>query len=51
MEGLFALYEAGKLRPTTPHVFALDDFPDAMAAVQERRGIGKVLLRMPRAQP
>jgi NADPH2:quinone reductase len=49
MEAMFALYEAGKLRPTTSHIFALDDFRDAMAAVQERRGIGKVLLRMPRA--
>ena len=49
MDAMFALYEAGKLRPTTSHIFSLDDFPDAMAAVQERRGIGKVLLRMPRA--
>ena len=50
MDAMFALFEAGKLRPTTSHIFALDDFPNAMAAVQERRGIGKVLLRMPRAQ-
>ncbi len=49
IEAMFALYEAGKLHPTTSHIFALDDFRDAMAAVQERRGIGKVLLRMPRA--
>ncbi len=50
MDTMFRLYEAGKLRPTTSHIFALDDFRDAMAAVQERRGIGKVLLRMPRAR-
>ena len=49
MDTMFALYEAGKLRPTTSHIFALDDFRDAIAAVRERRGIGKVLLRMPRA--
>lgn len=50
MDAMFALYEAGKLHPTTSHIFALSDFRDAMAAVQERRGIGKVVLRMPRAE-
>jgi NADPH2:quinone reductase len=49
MNAMFALYESGQLRPTTSHVFDLVDFRDAMAAVQERRGMGKVLLRMPRA--
>jgi NADPH2:quinone reductase len=50
IEAMFAMYEAGTLRPTTSHIFPLADFRDAMAAVQERRGIGKVLLRMPRAK-
>jgi NADPH:quinone reductase len=50
IEAMFAMYESGALRPTTSHIFALNDFRDAMAAVQERRGIGKVLLRMPRAE-
>lgn len=49
MEAMFALYEAGRLHPTTSHIFPLDGFRDAMTAVLERRGIGKVLLRMPRA--
>jgi NADPH2:quinone reductase len=49
IDAMFRLYEAGKLRPTTSHIFALEDFRDAMATVQERRGIGTVLLRMPRA--
>ena len=50
IEAMFGLHQAGKLRPTTSHIFALEDFRDAMAAVQERRGIGKVLLRMPVAE-
>jgi NADPH2:quinone reductase len=49
MDDMFAMFEAGKLRPTTSHIFPLEGFRDAMAAVQERRGIGKVLLRMPQA--
>ncbi len=49
IEAMFSLFTAGKLQPTTSHIFALDDFRDAMAAVKERRGIGKVVLRMPRA--
>ncbi len=49
MDAMFAMFETGKLRPTTSHIFPLEGFRDAMAAVQERRGIGKVLLRMPRA--
>ena len=49
MDAMFRMYEEGKLRPTTSHIFPLEGFRDAMAAVQERRGIGKVLLRMPRA--
>ncbi len=48
IEAMFAMFVAGKLQPTTSHIFALDQFADAMQAVQERRGIGKVLLRMPR---
>jgi NADPH2:quinone reductase len=47
IDAMFSLFTAGKLQPTTSHIFALDDFRDAMAAVKERRGIGKVVLRMP----
>ncbi len=49
IESMFSLYEAGKLRPTTSHIYELGQFSDAMATVQARQGIGKVLLRMPRA--
>ncbi len=47
---MFRWYEEGKLRPVTSHRFALADFPKAMAAVLNREGIGKVVLRMPRAE-
>ena len=50
MDRMFAWCEEGKLRPTTSHIFPLAQFADAMAAVQERRGIGKVVLRMPRGE-
>jgi NADPH2:quinone reductase len=39
----------GRLRPSTSHVFPLTNYPDAMEAVLARKGIGKIVLAMPRA--
>lgn len=47
---MFAWYEAGKLKPTTSHRFALADYAAAMDAVLARQAIGKIVLRMPRAE-
>lgn len=47
---MFTWYEEGKLKPTTSHRFALADFAAAMDAVLARQAIGKIVLRMPRAE-
>ncbi len=47
---MFAWYELGKLKPTTSHRFALADYAAAMDAVLARQAIGKIVLRMPRAE-
>ena len=47
---MFAWYEQGKLQPVTSHHFALAEFPAAMDAVLNRQAIGKIVLRMPRAE-
>lgn len=44
---LFEWYEAGRLRPTVSHRFALADYRQAIQCVIERHGIGKVVLEMP----
>ena len=48
-DALFAWHTEGRLRPSASHIFALTEFRAAMRAVIERRGIGKVVLRMPAA--
>ena len=47
MRQMFAWYGEGRLRPTTSHRFPLAQFRDAMAAVLDRQGMGKVVLAMP----
>ena len=47
---MFGWYADGKLKPTTSHRFALADFAAAMNAVLNREAIGKIVLRMPRAE-
>jgi len=47
---MFRWYEEGKLKPTTSHRFALREFGAAMDAVLARQAIGKIVLRMPRAE-
>ena len=42
---LLAWHAAGKLRPHISHRFALDQAPEAMAAMLERRSTGKVILK------
>jgi NADPH2:quinone reductase len=49
MRQMFAWYGEGRLRPTTSHRFPLAQFRDAMAAVLDRQGMGKVVLAMPAA--
>jgi NADPH:quinone reductase len=41
---LFALYEAGKIKPAVTQTFPLADAPAAMRALAERKIIGKVVL-------
>lgn len=43
-DDLFALYEAGKIRPHISRRFALDEAPAALAEVTGRRSTGKVVL-------
>ena len=47
---MFAWYEEGRLKPTTSHRFPLRDYAAAMDAVLARKAIGKIVLRMPRAE-
>lgn len=47
---LFGWYEAGRLKPTAALRFPLAQYRDAMQAVIDRRGIGKVVLEMPVAE-
>lgn len=44
---MFRWYEEGKLHPTASLQFPLKDYAAAMDAVLARKGIGKVVLRMP----
>jgi len=41
---LLSLYAAGKLKPHISHRFAIDQAPQAMATMLERRSTGKVIL-------
>jgi len=43
---LFAMYEAGKLKPHVMKVYPLHAYRDALAAVRDRRVLGKVVLEM-----
>jgi NADPH:quinone reductase len=43
---LFALYQAGKLKPHVMEVYPLASYPEALAAVRDRRVLGKVVLEM-----
>lgn len=44
MREIFALYEAGKLKPATFQTRPLDGFADALQEVVERRAIGRIVL-------
>jgi len=43
---LLSWYAAGKLKPHISHRFAMDQAPQAMAAMLERRSTGKVILKV-----
>lgn len=43
---LFALYEAGKIRPHVDTRFRLEDLPQALEALRSRRSTGKIVLRV-----
>lgn len=45
MRSLFALFEAGKIRPHVEHTFPFSRAREAFAVLEQRRNIGKVLLR------
>ena len=45
LQRLIGLWEEGKIAPRVDRIFAFDDVGDAHRYVQERRNIGKVLLR------
>jgi NADPH2:quinone reductase len=47
---LFRWYEEGRLKPTASLRFPLAGYREAMDAVVQRRGIGKVVLEMPVAE-
>ena len=44
MRELFALYEAGRIRPHVDAQFPLEAFDKAFAAIRERRVKGKIVL-------
>jgi NADPH2:quinone reductase len=43
---LWALFEAGKLKPVVGAVHALADYAEAFRSMEERRAVGKVVLRI-----
>jgi NADPH:quinone reductase len=43
---IFALYEQGRVKPTTAEVFSLDQAGEALAAVRDRRLAGRAVLRL-----
>jgi NADPH2:quinone reductase len=43
---MFALYEAGKLKPHVMKVYPFEAYREALAAVRDRRVLGKVVLAM-----
>jgi NADPH2:quinone reductase len=43
---LFALYEAGKIRPQVDTRFRLDQLPEALETLQSRASTGKIVLRV-----
>ena len=43
---LFALYQAGKLKPHVMAAYPLQSYPEALAVVAERRALGKVVLQI-----
>jgi len=43
---LWQLFEAGKLRPVVGEVHPLDDYAQAFASMEQRRAVGKVVLRI-----
>ncbi len=45
MEALIGLVEAGKLRPVVRHVFLLEEASAAHRLIEERKSIGKVVLK------
>jgi len=44
-DALFALLAAGKIRPLVYRTYALDELPEALAALGSRRSWGKVIVR------
>jgi len=42
---LMALYQEGKIRPVVQQTYSLDQFADAMAALEGRKSIGKVIVK------
>jgi len=47
-QALFRLYEAGRLKPHVMATYAMADFREALAAVRDRKVVGKVVLTMER---
>jgi NADPH:quinone reductase-like Zn-dependent oxidoreductase len=45
MNALFAMYEAGKIKPQIEHTFPFSQVKEAFASLEQRRNSGKVLLR------
>jgi NADPH:quinone reductase-like Zn-dependent oxidoreductase len=45
MSALFALYEAGKIKPHVEHTFPFSQVKEAFATLEQRKNSGKVLLR------
>jgi NADPH2:quinone reductase len=43
---IFALHAAGKVRPSVDTRFALAELPQALAALQSRQSVGKIVLRV-----
>ena len=46
MDQMFEWFEAGKIQPRVWKTFKLEDFQDAMAAVLDRKAIGRVAVVM-----